>query len=47
MHNSQENKSEKLTSTGILWRKGFDTVIRGNLVRRIQKPMLASWEMTS
>ena len=44
---SQEKKSEKLTSTGILWRKGFDTWIRGNLVCWIRKRMLASWEMTS
>ena len=44
---SQEKKSEKLTSTGILWRKGFDTYLRGNLVCWIQKPVLASWEMAS
>ena len=43
--NSQETKWEKLSSTGILWRKGSDIFIRGNLVGWIQKPMLASWEM--
>ena len=34
---SQEKISEKLTSTGILWRKGFDTLIRGNLACWIRK----------